>query len=114
MKEKHDIIIFLLYSTEIFTLSSVRGSEIPPSIFNYSLVFHFFLYFFYGAALFIFFKDFKKSTLFGILYAMSDEIHQYFVPGRTCDPIDFLVDSIALMISLSIIVKWKALSTFLS
>lgn len=27
------------------------------------------------------------------LYGASDELHQYFVPGRACDPIDWLVDT---------------------
>lgn len=27
------------------------------------------------------------------LYGVSDEFHQYFVPGRACDPIDWLVDT---------------------
>ncbi|MEG0375052.1 MAG: VanZ family protein [Raoultibacter sp.] len=31
------------------------------------------------------------SSLFGI----TDELHQYFVPGRMCDPLDWAVDTIA-------------------
>jgi VanZ family protein len=27
------------------------------------------------------------------LYGVSDEIHQLFVPGRACDPVDWLVDT---------------------
>lgn len=33
------------------------------------------------------------SSLFTILYAVSDEIHQYFVDGRSCRLDDFFVDS---------------------
>lgn len=33
------------------------------------------------------------STLFTVLYAVSDEIHQYFVDGRSCRLDDFFVDS---------------------
>jgi len=33
------------------------------------------------------------SAIVCILYGMSDEIHQYFVPGRSCDVLDLLVDS---------------------
>lgn len=32
-------------------------------------------------------------ALFCILYAVSDEIHQYFVPGRSCQLQDVLIDS---------------------
>lgn len=28
-------------------------------------------------------------------YGVTDELHQIFVPGRTCDPLDWLVDTIA-------------------
>lgn len=30
--------------------------------------------------------------LIGILYAATDELHQYFVPGRSCDFTDWLAD----------------------
>jgi len=33
------------------------------------------------------------TILFAALYACSDEIHQYFVPGRSCMPIDVLIDT---------------------
>ncbi len=43
--------------------------------------------------------DFKKLTAFLIsvgasaLYAVTDEIHQYFVPGRACAALDVLIDT---------------------
>ena len=33
------------------------------------------------------------SFIIGALYAVSDEIHQYFVPGRSCQISDMLLDS---------------------
>ncbi len=33
----------------------------------------------------------------GALYAVSDEIHQYFVPGRACQVRDMLIDSCGVM-----------------
>ena len=27
------------------------------------------------------------------LYGMTDEFHQYFVPDRACDPLDWLIDT---------------------
>lgn len=39
----------------------------------------------------------RRACLVGIacasLYGASDEFHQLFVPGRMCDPIDWLVDT---------------------
>lgn len=40
---------------------------------------------------------FSKGTAavlgFCVLYACSDELHQYFVPGRACRPLDVLIDT---------------------
>lgn len=41
----------------------------------------------------------RRATLYAILiasaYGVTDELHQIFVPGRSCDPMDWLVDTIA-------------------
>lgn len=34
------------------------------------------------------------SGVVGFVYAASDEIHQYFVPGRSCEFQDFLIDAV--------------------
>ena len=38
-------------------------------------------------------KIFLKAEVFCALYACSDELHQYFVPGRSCRFFDVCVDS---------------------
>ena len=38
-------------------------------------------------------KRFLSALAVGALYAVSDEIHQYFVPGRACMIRDMLLDS---------------------
>ena len=49
-------------------------------------------------------KNSKKiifySLLIGILYAISDEIHQYFIPGRSNEIKDVLIDSLGLLIGI--------------
>ena len=37
------------------------------------------------------------------LYALSDELHQLFVPGRQADPLDWLADLAGAMIALGLI-----------
>ena len=37
-------------------------------------------------------------TVFALLYAVSDEIHQYFVLGRTCAIKDVLIDAVGIII----------------
>jgi len=40
------------------------------------------------------------ALLFGTLYGISDEFHQYFVPGRTADILDVLADCFGIMIGI--------------
>lgn len=40
------------------------------------------------------------SFLFSSLYSVSDEIHQYFVPGRACQLDDVVVDSLGALLSI--------------
>jgi len=37
----------------------------------------------------------------GVLYALSDEFHQAFVPGRTPDPWDLLCDALGVLLGLA-------------
>ena len=39
-------------------------------------------------------------------YAVSDELHQHFVPGRTLELIDLTVDGIGVVAALSLILIW--------
>ena len=47
--------------------------------------------------------NFRKPIAYGIsggiciIYAISDEIHQYFVPGRSCRLIDIGIDSMGIL-----------------
>lgn len=46
----------------------------------------------------------------GALYALTDEVHQYFVPGRSCQLSDVLIDSVGVFLGVclfSIIIKSK-------
>ena len=36
------------------------------------------------------------------LYGASDEVHQIFVPTRSCDPMDWLVDTIAAALAIAV------------
>lgn len=41
----------------------------------------------------------KMMIFYGLIWAISDEIHQYFIPGRFCSWQDFIADSIGLCFS---------------
>ncbi|MFQ8632799.1 MAG: VanZ family protein, partial [Intestinibacter bartlettii] len=42
-----------------------------------------------------------------VLYAISDEIHQYFVPGRACQFRDVMIDSCGALFGIAVIVILK-------
>lgn len=43
------------------------------------------------------------SYLIGTIYALTDEVHQYFIPGRSCEIQDVIIDSIGILIGVEII-----------
>ena len=54
-------------------------------------------------------KKFIISIMIGVLYAASDELHQYFVPYRNARILDVCIDSLGIItgvILLSLIKKW--------
>ena len=60
---------------------------------------HFTIYFILGILCFCYFKDFTKhpiiySILLCFLYACTDEIHQYFIKGRSASFFDVIIDTI--------------------
>lgn len=56
-------------------------------------------------------KNMLWPLILSALYAISDEIHQYFVPGRACTLIDILIDTCGAFIGILfihlVIKRWK-------
>jgi VanZ family protein len=98
----------ILYALLIFTLSSLRNLNAPNLGFDFGdKVYHLLEYCVFGFLLMRSGQDFQGSVkyplfllvfLAGTLYAASDEIHQYFVPGRECDVWDFTADVIGILL----------------
>ncbi len=73
---------------------------------------HFTIYFILGIFSTLLFGEFtskpksifKRSILLCLLYAVSDEIHQYFVPGRACRIMDVMIDTTGGALASAIIV----------
>ena len=91
------------YCGFIFFLSSLPSSSIGTLPFSDKTI-HFFLYLGFGSTFFYFLKNLKSDLSliavviitfsFSLIYGLSDEIHQLFVPGRTFDLKDLLADTI--------------------
>jgi VanZ family protein len=92
----------LLYCLSIFIQSSYHFPEKIPSLPYIDKVIHFFAYAILGGLFFMAFRTqrFKEninmvimlSILSSSLYGLSDEVHQYFVPYRDADMMDFFAD----------------------
>jgi VanZ family protein len=104
----------IIASIAIFIVSQMSH---PPMI-NFGIewndkLLHLMAYFIYGLSLIVLFLggfnniQVKKAIwfvlIFGALFAISDEIHQSFVPGRDADIFDWLADCIGISISLTVI-----------
>lgn len=79
---------------------------------------HFFLYFVLGVLIINLFKSFElfnyKTILLAILlcflYACSDEIHQLFIKGRSCEVRDILIDTIGSLSGISVYYLFSKIS----
>ncbi|MBR7070879.1 MAG: VanZ family protein [Clostridia bacterium] len=69
---------------------------------------HFSLYFALGAVAFVVYITYQKMSLrwrcafpifTGVLYAVSDEIHQLFIAGRSCEFRDVMIDSCGVVLA---------------
>ena len=95
-------VLALLVAVVIFVLSAVPGESYPkhPGFLNY--IAHFCEYFVFAALLTVAFTGGRLKSWQVVLvavaiasaYAASDEFHQLFVPGRLCDPVDWLTDTL--------------------
>ncbi|MBU2104927.1 MAG: VanZ family protein [Nanoarchaeota archaeon] len=91
--------VFIFYmSSKVFEAPSVGGLL---SIVYHTSVFAFLNFFLFISSLrgekkySVFFLGFSLAMLYGIL----DELHQFFVPGRTCTIVDVGYDSFGILIS---------------
>jgi VanZ family protein len=104
---------FLLYqgpalgfAAVIIFMSSLPGSAIPTMPFlNGDKLVHCLEFGLFGMLLFRAFRfpplthnPYRLTVVVGMLFAASDELHQLFVPGRYCDILDFIADSLGIIV----------------
>lgn len=88
----------LLWAAVIFGFSSIPGSNVPG---RFGSAAHFIEYAILGALILNALSrqtDWRlavaKATVLASIYAITDELHQYFVPMRTPDPADWALDTL--------------------
>lgn len=90
--------VFIL-AVIIFYISSLTFAPGKPSWNLNSIFYHFIVFFWFAFFLLIAFIQGKRKNLFlpailiALFYAVLDEFHQLFVPGRACAFSDFMIDS---------------------
>ena len=112
--EKHrkiSLTITLISVCLIFYISSLSFSDGVdygfPGLF--SIIYHISAFFFFGFFVLIsLVRGRSKLSLFilggiiAFMYAITDEIHQFFVPGRYCSFFDIGLDSVGILFALII------------
>lgn len=135
MKKRINILLVILWMILIFTMSSFNSTEssnqsnfivdIITNIFNItninllSLIIrklaHFTEYFILGILIYNLIHSYNKKICIAIiicvLYAISDEIHQLFVPGRSCQLLDILIDTMGSIVGIYLLYFIKKLQT---
>ena len=107
-----------LYSLLIIYLSSLSSPNIPNFGFDWQdKVIHAGAFFVYGMLLQLFLaktlgilsqnRYILPFLIIGCLFGASDELHQYFVPGRSCELLDWVADTTGLMLSFGVVVLFK-------
>ena len=109
--------VVVLGAIGIFIISSLQFGPSVPGLRFLPILYHILAFFFLSLFLLIALtKGEKKYSLFlvGIVLAVSygviDEIHQFFVPGRSCTGFDVFLDSVGILFAVMIYlikIKWK-------
>ncbi len=118
LSKKTLYILPVLTALGIFLMSSLNfNNSIDLQISFFDKIAHIIIYFLLtGTILLAFIPNLHNKTTFFIIsitfiiasiYALSDEIHQYFVPYRNFDLNDWLADIIGIIISLLLYNFWS-------
>jgi VanZ family protein len=57
-----------------------------------------------GALLLRALRDERLALVLGVAYAVTDELHQHFVPGRVASPLDVLIDAVGVALG---VLLWR-------
>ncbi|MBI4710603.1 MAG: VanZ family protein [Nitrospirae bacterium] len=94
-------IITVSYMTAIFYISSQKSIELPSLPFGFDKVVHAVVYAVLGVLSYLSFKKsglnrrvIALSFLLAVIYGITDEFHQSFVPGRNAAVGDAVADAV--------------------
>ncbi len=100
----------VVWAAVIFALSSVP--DLGTGLGNWDLMLrklaHAAEFALLGALLLRALGDARSAFAAGVAYAISDEVHQRFVPGRLGSPLDVAIDSVGVLLG---VVLWQRYAT---
>ncbi len=100
----------VVWAAVIFALSSVP--DLGTGLGNWDLMLrklaHAAEFALLGALLLRALGDARSALAAGVAYAISDEVHQHFVPGRLGSPLDVAIDSVGVLLG---VVLWQRYAT---
>lgn len=115
--EKIRMIVYALpalgWMSIIFYLSSLTASQMPSAHGIPDYILHAAIYFVLAFFLFVFFQrvhqrglavTFVLTMIVGLLYALSDEWHQSYVPTRSCSGWDILADMVGMVLCFPLLI----------
>lgn len=114
-------IIFFVFCIAVFIESSFPSDSYPEIEFEFAdKIVHLFVFFVLSVSAYLSFIHQEKfgklkkysyffTILFVALYGASDEIHQLFVNGRTCDFFDWTADFFGAVFAVIVIISLKKL-----
>lgn len=107
----------LLWALLMFIGSSIPGHQIPGPVSIASGVLHVIEYAVFGFLIACSLiaqnpamprrRMLTVSVIIAVLYSMTDEIHQAYVPGRQTDVLDVIVDAIGGLVGVGVWFVWK-------
>jgi VanZ family protein len=106
---KHCRFIFWLLIIGLLLVSSIPNGTLNRTIrtdqfdFRLDYLLHFIAYFVIGISAALAYNPNWKVLLLLILFAMAEEGHQYWIPNRTVNPMDFMYDMIGLFSGVGLI-----------
>ncbi|MBI2451450.1 VanZ family protein [Candidatus Pacearchaeota archaeon] len=98
-------LIVILIASGIFYVSSLTSEQAPRTVSIMPTVYHISAFFFLAFFLSVSLTKGKNKKLIpiaitlAVLYGIIDELHQFFVPGRTTSITDIFLDSLGILIA---------------
>ena len=115
----------ILYAALIFGLSSLQKTPLDEMPFwNFDKLVHLLEYAVFGILLMLAFRSDQidqpmrranlQTIIVGILYGLSDEIHQFFIPGRISSIEDLVADALGILLGVWLFNRLKIFQRYRS